>query len=82
LVAVAVGCGGSDDIDPHFLVNVPHRGEAIVKVRSNSDADRVCDTAKLAEYHELDGVRLLIIKPPSADQGRNSDGIHCELRTH
>ncbi len=82
LVALVAGCGGGDDINPHFLVNAPHRGEAIVKVRSNGDADRVCDAAKLAEYHQLDGIRLLIVKPPSADQGRNSDGTHCELPAH
>jgi hypothetical protein len=71
--------GGGDELDPTFLVNVPHQGQAIVRVGSDGDADRVCDAAKLDEYRELDGVRVLIVKAPSADQGRNSDGERCEL---
>ena len=71
--------GGSDELDPQFLVNVPQPGQAIVRVESDGDADRVCDAAKLDEYRELDKIRLLIVKPPSADQGRNSDGTRCEL---
>ena len=50
-----------------------------MRVESDGDADRVCDAAKLDEYRELDKIRLLIVKPPSADQGRNSDGTRCEL---
>ena len=77
------GCGEDAErsgvVDPAFALNTPGKGQAIVKVESEAEADRVCDEAKLGDYEALEGIELLIVKPPDADQGRNADGTQCEL---
>jgi hypothetical protein len=84
-VALAAGgCGdsgepGSGGLHPRFLVDVPAAGQAIVRVKSDLEGDRVCDQAQLGDFDELAGVTQLIIKPPDADQGRNMDGSKCAL---
>ena len=68
-------------LDPAFVLNAPDKGQAIVKVESEAEGDRVCDEAKLGDYDELQEIEELIIKPPDADQGRNADGtrLHVSL---
>jgi hypothetical protein len=77
------GCGEDAErsgvLEPGFVLNAPDRGQAIVKVASEAEGDRVCDEAQLGDYDELEGIELLIIKPPDADQGRNADGTQCQL---
>ena len=48
-------------------------------MKSDLEGDRVCDQAQLGDFDELEGVTQLIIKPPDADQGRNTDGSKCAL---
>ena len=50
-----------------------------MRVKSDVEGDRICDEAKLGDFDELAGVTELIIKPPDADQGRNTDGSRCAL---
>jgi hypothetical protein len=81
--AALFGCGEDAErsgvLDPAFVLNAPGEGQAIVKVDSEAEGDRVCDEAKLGDYDELQGIDELIIKSPDADQGRNDDGTRCEL---
>jgi hypothetical protein len=81
--ALLAGCGEDAErsgvVDPRFVLEAPERGQAIVKVESDEEGDRVCDEAQLGDYEELEGVDLLVIKPPDADQGRNGDGTQCKL---
>ncbi len=82
-LVVLSGCGEDAErsgvLDPRFVLNAPDKGQAIVKVESEAEGDRVCDEAKLGDYDELQDIEELIIKPPDADQGRNADGTRCEL---
>ncbi len=81
--AALFGCGEDAErsgvLDPAFVLNAPAEGQALVKVESDAEGDRVCDEAKLGDYEELRGIDELIIKPPDADQGRNDDGTVCTL---
>jgi hypothetical protein len=81
--ALLSGCGEDAErsgvLEPGFVLNAPERGQAIVKVDSEAEGDRVCDEAQLGDYEELEGIELLIVKPPDADQGRNPDGTRCTL---
>jgi hypothetical protein len=84
LAATALaGCGEDAErsgvVDPRFVLNAPEPGQAIVKVESEEEGDRVCDEAQLGDYDELQGIDLLVVKPPDADQGRNGDGTQCAL---
>ena len=83
VAALLAGCGEDAErsgvLDPRFVLNAPERGQAIVKVDSEAEGDRVCDEAQLGDYDELQGIEQLIIKPPDADQGRNGDGTQCML---
>ncbi len=81
--ALLSGCGEDAERsgvqNPAFVLNAPAKGQAIVKVDSETEGDRVCDEAKLGNYEELQEIEELIVKPPDADQGRNADGTRCEL---
>ena len=85
LVVVAVLAGCSEDaerggvVEPRFVLGAPEAGQAIVRVDSAAEGDRVCDQAQLGDYDELQGIERLVIKPPDADQGRNGDGTQCLL---
>ena len=83
VAALLSGCGEDAERsgveNPAFVLNAPGKGQAIVKVESETEGDRVCDEAKLGNYEELQGIKELIFKPPDADQGRNADGSVCEL---
>lgn len=82
-IAALSGCGEDAErsgvVDPRFMLNAPERGQAIVKVESEEEGDRVCDEAQLGDYDELQGIDLLVVKPPDADQGRNGEGTRCAL---